>query len=225
LLEGRSCAELETVINQAATYAAFEKSSQVEMKHMIKAILRIVFKAPESFEQNEKALPIVACHEAGHALVAELLEPGSVSLVTALNHESFSGGVTSVAKDECYAFSKKLMENRIMYLLAGKAATEIYYETVDMGAKSDLARAFSIVYRFIDDVCSYGFNQFVCGGRSSNELLNRRDCQAAEEMDKYYKKTKQLILDNKNKLDALISRLIEAKTLIGDQVQQILNCA
>ena len=57
-----------------------------------------------------------------------------------------------------------------MYLLAGKAATEIYYETVDMGAKVDLTRAFSIVYRFIDDICSYGFNQFVHGGHPSNEL-------------------------------------------------------
>ena len=68
LLEGRSCAELETVINQAGTYAAFDGRRKVEMKDMIKAILRIVFKAPESFDDNAAALPIVACHEAGHAL-------------------------------------------------------------------------------------------------------------------------------------------------------------
>lgn len=223
LLEGRSCAELETVINQAATYAAFEDSKQVEMKHVIKAILRIVFNAPESFEQNVKALPLVACHEAGHALVSELLEPGSVNLVTALNHESCAGGFTSVARDECFNCSKELLENRVMHLLAGKAATEIYYGTTDMGAKADLTRAYSIVYRFTDEHCSDGFNKFIHGGHPSNELLNRRDSYVAKEMDKYYEKTKQLILENRHKLDALISRLMEDKTLLGDQVREIIN--
>lgn len=223
LLEGRSCAELETVVNQAATYAAFEDSSQVEMKHMIKAILRIVLNAPESFEQNEKVLPLVACHEAGHALVAELLEPGSVNLVTTLNHESSINGLISVRRDESYGCSKELMEYRVMHLLAGKAATEICYGTTDMGAKADLSRAYSIVYQFTDVHCSEGFDKFIHGGHPSNELLNRRDGYVAKEMDKYYEKTKQLILDNRNKLDALISRLIEEKTLLGNQVQEIIK--
>ena len=160
---------------------------------MIKAILRIIFNAPESFEQNVKALPLVACHEAGHALVSELLEPGSVNLVTALNHESGAGGLTSVTKDECYVCSKELMEIRVMHLLAGKAATEICYGTTDMGAKVDLTRAYSIVYRFTDEHCSDGFNKFIHGGHPSNELLNRRDAFVAKEMDKYYEKTKKLI--------------------------------
>ena len=47
LLEGHSCAELESVINLAGTYAAFEGRRMVEMKDMMKAILRIIFKAPE----------------------------------------------------------------------------------------------------------------------------------------------------------------------------------
>jgi Zn-dependent membrane protease YugP len=68
LLEGRSCAELESVINQAGTYAAFDGRDKVEMKDMIKAILRIIFKAPESFDEDISALPLVACHEAGHAV-------------------------------------------------------------------------------------------------------------------------------------------------------------
>ena len=131
LLEGRSCAELETVINQAGTYAAFDGRCQVEMKDMIKSILRIIFKAPESFGDDISALPLVACHEAGHALVAELLEPGSVNLVTVLNHDSFAGGVASIHKNECYLYSKEMMENRVMYILAGKAATEICYGAVD----------------------------------------------------------------------------------------------
>jgi ATP-dependent Zn protease len=44
-------------------------------------------------------------------------------------------------------------------------------------------------------------------------------------MEHYYAQTKQLIVANKDKLDKLIARLIEEKTLLGDQVQTIIRCA
>ena len=225
LLDGKSCAELESVINQASTYAAFDERCQVEMKDMIKAILRIVFNAPESFYEDTRALSVVACHEAGHALVAEILEPGSVNLVTALNHDSFTGGVTSIYRDDYYFYSKQMMENRVMYLLAGKAATEICYGTVDTGSGSDLKKAFDIVHRLVDDYCSYGFAQFVYDKQSSNEILERRDSRVAAEMDRFYAKTKQILVENRCKLNALIEALVEEKTLLADQIQKILCCA
>ena len=225
LLEGRSCAELETLVNQASAYAAFDGRKQVEMKDMIKAILRVIFKAPESFKEDLKTLPIVACHEAGHALIAELLEPDSVDLVTVLNHDSYAAGVTSISQDEGYFHSKTLMENRVMYLLAGKAATEIMYGVVDTGSNSDLQRAFRIVHRFVDHFCSYGFDQFLFDPSHSNETLNRRDSRVAADMDHYYSKTKQLLVENKDKLELLTEHLIKEKTLLGDRVQNILKCA
>ena len=225
LLEGRSCAQLETVVNQAGAYAAFDGRTQVEMKDMIKAILRIVFEAPESFSQDLSTLPLTACHEAGHALVAELLQPDSVNLVTVLNHDSYAAGIISLHRDEGYFHHKKMMENRVMCLLAGKAAIEVCYGTVDPGANEDLKRAFNIVHRFVDHYCSYGFTQFVFDQMSSNEVLARRDSRVAAEMDHYYAQTKQIIIDNRAKLDKLTARLIEEKTLMGDQVQEIIRCA
>ncbi len=225
LLEGRSCAELETVVNQAGAYAAFDGRQQINMDDMIKAILRIVFEAPEKSNADERSLPVIACHEAGHALVAELLEPDSVDLVTVLAHDSQAAGVTSLYRDACYFTSKKLMENRVMCLLAGKAATEICYGVVDTGTISDLRRAFNIVHRFVDDYCSYGFDQFVFSGEISNELLARRDARVAAEMSRYYAQTRQLLIENKDKLETLITCLMKEKTLLGDQVQEILRCA
>ena len=224
LLQGRSCAELESVVNQAGMYAAFDGRSQVEMQDMVKAILRIVFKAPESVDGDTKSLEIVACHEAGHALVAEILEPGSVDLVTALKHDSSCGGVTSIHRDENYFFSKQLMENRVMNLLAGKAAIEICYGTVDTGSNSDLRKAFDIVNRFVDSYCSFGFSQFVLGEPSLG-TLERRDTRVAVEMEHYYAKTKQLLIENRAKLDALTKSLTREKTLLGDKIQEILRCA
>ena len=225
LLEGKSCAQLETVVNQAGAYAAFDGRSQVEMKDMIKAILRIVFEAPESFSQDLSTLPLTACHEAGHALVAELLQPDSVNLVTVLNHDSYAAGIISLHRDEGYFHHKKMMENRVMCLLAGKAAIEICYGAVDPGANEDLRRAFDIVHRFVDHYCSFGFSQFVFDQSPSNGVLDRRDSRVAAEMEHYYAQTKQIIIDNREKLDKLTSRLIEEKTLLGSQVQEIIKCA
>ena len=225
LLEGRSCAQLETVVNQAGAYAAFDGRSQIEMNDMIKAILRIVFEAPESFDKDPSTLPLTACHEAGHALVAELLQPDSVNLVTVLNHDSYAAGIISLHRDEGYFHHKKFMENRVLCLLAGKAAVEICYGAVDTGANSDLHRAFDIVHRFVDHYCSFGFSQFVFDQMSSNEVLDRRDSRVAAEMEHYYAQAKELIVANRSKLDKLITRLVEEKTLLGDQVQAIVRCA
>ena len=117
------------------------------------------------------------------------------------------------------------MENRVLCLLAGKAAVEICYGAVDTGANSDLHRAFDIVHRFVDHYCSYGFDQFVFDAYPSTGVLDRRDSRVASEMEHYYARTKQLIIDNREKLDKLTSRLIEEKTLMGDQVQEIVKCA
>ena len=225
LLEGKSCAQLETVVNQAGAYAAFDGRTQVEMKDMIKAILRIVFEAPESFSQDLSTLPLTACHEAGHALVAELLQPDSVNLVTVLNHDSYAAGIISLHRNEGYFHHKKMMENRVMCLLAGKAAIEVCYGVIDPGANDDLKRAFDIVHRFVDHYCSYGFGQFVFDQFPSNGVLDRRDSRVAAEMEHYYAQTKQLIIENRETLDKLTKRLVEEKTLLGDQVQEIIRCA
>ena len=225
LLEGKSCAQLETVVNQAGAYAAFDGRTQVEMKDMIKAILRIVFEAPESFSQDLSTLPLTACHEAGHALVAELLQPDSVNLVTVLNHDSYAAGIISLHRDEGYFHHKKMMENRVMCLLAGKAAIEVCYGVIDPGANDDLKRAFDIVHRFVDHYCSYGFGQFVFDQFPSNGVLDRRDSRVAAEMEHYYAQTKQLIIENRETLNKLTNRLVEEKTLLGDQVQEIIRCA
>lgn len=225
LLEGHSCAQLENVINQAAIYAVFDGRSQIEMADMMKAILRLIFNAPEKRNFNKDSLPRIACHEAGHVLVAELLEPNSVDMVTILAHDSSAAGITSLHRDENYFRSKRLMEIRIMCLLAGKAATEICYGEVDTGANSDLRRAFNIAHRFVDHYCSYGFDQFVIEENASNEVLNRRDARIAAEIDRYYNRTRQFLMDHRPQLDALIDALLEEKTLLSGRVQELLKVA
>lgn len=242
ILNGRSCAELETVVNEAGIHAGFENKEYIEMNDIIKACMRVVFNAPEIIDRDEDFFNdenksnndngdvhdqyknneiITAYHEAGHAVVAELLEPQSVNLVSISRYDGDAGGVTSYYQPPEYWQEKTHMENRVISLLAGKASTELFSGNTDVGANSDIHRAFDIVERFIDNYCSSGFDKFVFNHNSSNELLSRRENLVYSEMERYFQKAKKLLIDNREFLDNIAKELIEKKTIISHDIKDI----
>lgn len=122
MLNGKSCAELETVINTAGQYAGYDNKTHIDMSDITRACLRVIYKAMEStFPHNPTVLNRVAYHEAGHTVIAELLEEGSVDLVTVRKNTGNVGGLTCYHNPDDYWISKTHMENRVMAILAGKA--------------------------------------------------------------------------------------------------------
>lgn len=223
ILNGHSCAELETVVNEAGIYAGYLNKEFIEFDDIIKACMRIIFHAPEdNLNYDNVYMENTAYHEAGHAVVAEILEPNSVNLVSICNHIGDIGGVTSYYQDENYWQSKKYMENRVMVVLAGKAATEVIYgDCCDVGANDDIRRAIKIVERFIDHYCGYGFDKFEFAMHSSNNFLSRREDTVFAEMEKYYQMAKKIIIQNKNFFEDIAKMLIKKKTLVCNDIQQI----
>ena len=224
ILNGSSCAELETVINEAGIYAGYENKDKIEMSDIIRAAMRVIFKAPEMLtkEQNHY-LKETAYHEAGHAVVAEVLEPESVNIVSVKTYAGSVGGVTSYHQSENYFYDKKYMENRVISLLAGKAASELIFGKVDVGANNDIHRARDIVERFVDNYCSYGFDRFEFQSNHSNDLMVRRESLIFSEMDRYYQMTKKILVQNREFLDKLANALVEKETLVTEEVQEIKN--
>lgn len=221
ILEGESCAQLETVINEAGIYAAYENKPQIEMDDVVRACMRIIFHAPENSEDNDpEYAEYVAYHEAGHAVVAEILEKGSVSFMSTYPHGNDIGGFTGYYKSKGYWGNKRYMENRVLSLLAGKAAIEIKSGDVDVGASSDIRRAFEIVYRFIDNYCSYGFESYE-NYEGSNDLLARRSTQVQTEIARYYQQARKILINNREFLDKLANALNNRKTLISREIQEI----
>lgn len=220
-LAGHSCAELEMVINEAGIYAVFDKRAKIEQRDIIKACMHLIFDAPESVEYiDSNILKKVAVHESGHAVISEILEPGSVNLVSICGYSNTSGGVTSVRKPEDYNFNVVTQEHEIIRSLGGKAATEMIYGTFDLGCEGDLHTAFDLVTTFVDNYCAYGFNAFErCN--PSQYLLESKDRKVAEEMDRYYRKSKQIIAENREFFDAMVQELLEEKTLTKKQIRGI----
>ena len=226
LLDGNSCAELESVINEAGIYAAYDNREKIAMDDLLKAFLRIVYNAPESSEEKPpEVTEMIAYHEAGHAIAEELLSPGGVTLVTIKANHGEVGGFTALHNSEEYWYSKKCMENRVIEILSGKAATEMIYGVTDVGANNDLHRAFDIVERFVDNYCSYGFDKWINKNNCSNDLLSRQETHIASEVNRYYEEAKHLMAENRDYLERVARALIEKKTLSGSAVRALKDVA
>lgn len=222
LLNGASCAELETVINQAGVYAGFSRKDKIEMDDIVKACLRVVHSAPEKEQAHSpEVLKAVAYHEAGHAVIAEVLEPGSVNFVSVRSHGGSAGGFTNYYQPEEYWIKKQYMENRVVVVLGGKAATETVFGETDVGANSDLHRAFDIVERFVDDYCSNGFDRWIQNHNPSQGLLERQSSQISFEMENFYKKAKKILIDNREFLDKLAQALMNKDVLTSVEIEAI----
>lgn len=222
ILNGKSCAELEAVINEAGIYAGYANKTYIDMDDIIKACMRVIFKAPESLEQDsDEFLEQTAYHEAGHAVVAEVLEEGSVSIVSVCRHSGDVGGITAYYQPDRYWKAKKYMENRVLSLLAGKAATEVKYGETDVGAESDIRRAFDIVKRFVDNYCSYSFDRWVMHDDPSESLTVRKEMQIYSEIERYYQNARKILIQNREFLDKLAAALVEKKTLTGRDIREL----
>ncbi len=226
ILQGSSCAQLQEVVNQAGIFAGFEDKEAIDMDDMIKACLRYLYSDPEVFNENDNPYLIHVCyHEAAHALVSELLTPGLINIVTVCNpHPEVPAGMTNHTQEPYYFYNKKSMENRVVTLLAGKAAIEIVFGVPDVGCNNDLHRAYAIVTRFVDDYAAMGFNYWegICSA-SSEALLNRKETMVASEMERFYQQAKLMLISNRDKLDRLADELFKKKVVLQPDLACILR--
>lgn len=223
LLSGKSCAELETVINTAGQYAGYANKKYIDMDDITRACLRVIYNAPESsVPHNPIVLERVAYHEAGHAVVSEILEESSVDLVTVRKNTGKVGGLTCYHLADDYWISKTHMENYVIAILAGKAATEIVFGEADTGANSDLQGAFDIVRRFTDVYCAYGFGFGIDMNKYKSEAMNtRKEERIAADMERYYMQSKKILIENRAFLDGIAKKLQEKDTLVNSEIKEI----
>ena len=219
---GYSCADLEAVINEAGLYAAYEERKLISQDDLKKACLRKFYEiSDDEYEISEEVLKRRVVHEAGHVVIAELRNCGSVNFVsvsTEINNKV--GGFVSLGSDE-YHMSFKKEETKIMISLAGKAAIEIVLGEIDMGAYSDIRKAFDRVRTLLDNHVSYNFNSWCHGDETSQRVFDCLDSATASEMSRYYIKTKQMLINNRSFLDVIIKHLMDKKVLSYKDIAKI----
>lgn len=231
IMDGRSCAELETVINEAGLYAGLERSESITMKHFMKACMKTIFNMPESEPSEEDDCLSNLCdtdsifsqiryHEAGHAVVHELLFPGSVTLVSVRGSGGHIGGFTSYY-DNPRVHPAYRTKGKIIAFLGGMAATEQVYGVHDWGASRDLDRVFEIIRKLVVNDCICGFHLHFSRHRDSEELIARQEQAIAVEVEKAFRKAKEILVGNREFLDAIAAELTQKEFLTALDVKRI----
>jgi cell division protease FtsH len=145
-------ADLANIVNEAALLAARQEKDSIEMGEFDEAIERVVAGLQKkSHVINPKEKKIVAYHEAGHALVAELV-PGAdpVSKISIIPRGVAAlGYTTQLPTEDRYLMTRSELLARINVLLGGRVAEEIVFGDISTGAQNDLQRATEIARTMI----------------------------------------------------------------------------
>ena len=231
IMDGRSCAELETIVNEAGLYAGYKRSECITMSHLLEACLRIIYDVPVAEEDADNfytnltdpkyTTSQIVYHEAGHAVIAELLCPESVTVVAAYNCGSKKGGFTDFYNDKSYdpLYWAKI---RIVVELGGFAANEQRFGILDIGARRDLDQAFDGVKDLVVERCISGFHLHNYGyGENSEQLKAAQEHVIASEVERYYRKAKEILSLNVEFFEKVAAALAKKNLLSAADMQKI----
>jgi cell division protease FtsH len=236
--QGFSGAELSNVLNEAAILSVREGKPMIDDALLDEAIDRVIMgpsKSNRTYTEKEKQM--IAYHESGHALIGVIDSQASfVQKVTIIPRGMAGGYAMMTPNEEKFTSSKSDLLGRIVGYLGGRAAEEIVFNEVTTGASNDFQNATAIARSMVTEfgMSSLGPVQYeqnrgsVFLGRDYNKESNYSQT-VAEEIDKEvkriieecYEKAKKILLENRDKLDALAKELFEKETLVADEIQAI----
>lgn len=217
-----SCAELETILNEAAIGAAYARKEKIEMDDLVKSVLRMQYDAPDNFtKKSSDALKEIALHEAGHLVVSEILTPGSVGMAS----------LRTAGRDSTGGFIHRCMPvtrraHHILISLAGKAAVELYYSGVcASGCQSDIRKAASNIRDAISESGTGGFGMIdVANHRfpeSSESFNSRNESVVHAELERYMFKAREILIKNRDLLEKAAQMLSEKETLLYSDIRKL----
>lgn len=239
MASGTSGAELANIINEAALRAVRSGRTVVEqadLEESIEVVIAGYQKKNAIMTDDEKK--VVAYHEIGHALVAALqTDSAPVQKITIIPRTSGALGYTmQVEQNDKVLMTKKELENKIATLTGGRAAEEVVFGEITTGASNDieqatkLARAMITRYGMTDEFDMVAMetvdNQYLGGDTSlccSADTQKEIDKKVVETVRTQHKKARQLISENREKLDELAKYLYEKETITGAEFMEILR--
>jgi cell division protease FtsH len=235
---GFTGADLENLLNEAALLAARAGKHEISMKNIEDAAIKIMV-GPEKKSRviTEKEKRLTAFHEAGHAVVTRFLPTQNPVQQISIIPRGRAGGFTlSPPVEDKYYTTKTEMFEEICSLLGGRVAESIALDDVSTGASNDIERATDIARKM---VTHYGFSErlgpivFGTGhdevflGRDFAQSRNYSENIAAEIdgeikniIDSAYEKTKEILEDKRDKLNAVASYLFDNEKMSGEEFER-----
>lgn len=229
---GLTGAELANILNESAILATINEHEVIEKEDIEEAFKKVTIGLQKTSRvYSEKDKKLTAYHEAGHAVVSQYLETQEPVKEISIIPRGMAGGYTmnKTNEDKNY-ISKTEMEERLMVLMAGRAAEKIIINDISTGASNDFEVATKIAK---DMVTIYGMSDVV-GTISINvekdpyelQLLGEKyaDAIGAEVkilLDSAYQKAQKIILEHMDKLHEVAQTLLKQETINEQEFERI----
>jgi len=239
---GLAGADLANIINEAALLAGRANKKEINQSDFMEAIERaFVGLEKKNRKINELEKKIVAYHESGHALMAELTKGATrVSKVSIIPRGLGALGYTLHLPDEENRFLKQKHEllAEIDVLLGGRAAEEVFLGEISTGAGNDLQRATAIIR---DMISIYGMSDiaglmvleqrqggmFLGGGQTikdySEKTAEKIDETIKTMLDEHYTHTKKTLMAYREAIESMAQVLLEVEVIEGKKVREIIK--
>lgn len=239
---GFSGADLAAIINESALGATLANKDYIENDDLEEARDKVRWgRARKSRVIDEKEKIATAYHEAGHAVVQFLTkEADPIHKVTIIPRGNFGGATMSLPAKDRSNVSKRWCIATMKTCFGGRIAEEMFCEgDVNTGAMGDIRQATGLARRMVRD---WGMNDrlgFVYygeddsrpgmfadlpGGREySEEVAKAIDEEVKKLIDTLYEETRQLLLANKDRIEAMARALVKYETLDSSDVDRIMR--
>lgn len=234
---GFSGAQLANLVNEAALFAARHGKASVDM-HDFEEAKDKIFMGPErkSMVLREEERRATAYHEAGHALVAEML-PGTdpVHKVTIMPRGYALGVTWQLPEHDQTSYYKSKMLNDIAILFGGRIAEEVFINQQSTGASNDFERATKMARAM---VTKYGMSDalgvmvyeddenagyFGGSSRSISEATQQKvDDEVRRILEEQYNIAREIIEAEQDKMHVMVDALMKWETIDRDQLQDIM---
>ncbi|MGG2094232.1 ATP-dependent zinc metalloprotease FtsH [Bacillus sp. S13(2024)] len=237
---GFSGADLENLLNEAALVAARQDKKKIDMSDIDEATDRVIAgPAKKSRVISEKERNIVAFHEAGHTVIGVVLDEADVvHKVTIVPRGQAGGYAVMLPKEDRYFMTKPELLDKITGLLGGRVAEEIVFGEVSTGAHNDFQRATGIARRMVTEFgmsdklgpMQFGSSQggqvflgrdFHSEQNYSDAIAHEIDMEMQNIMKECYARAKQILTENRDKLDIIAKTLLEVETLDAEQINHL----
>jgi cell division protease FtsH len=237
---GLAGADLANIVNEASLLAGRADKKEVEQADFLEAIERAIAGLEKKSRRiNEKEKKIVAYHESGHALIAEVTEGAKkVKKVSIVPRGLAALGYTlNTPEENRFMMQKHEIIAEIDVLLGGRAAEEVFIKEISTGASNDLERATDMIKAM---VTTYGMSdvaglmvlekhtsQFL-GGYSSGKDYSDKMAEKVDEFTKNllnerYQEVLSKLREYSEVIENMVERLYEKEVIDGKEVRELIE--
>jgi cell division protease FtsH len=238
---GYSGAELANVINEAALMAARKGLKAITLSELEEARDKVRWgKERRSLALSEKEKENTAYHEAGHAILNELLEyTDPLHKVTIIPRGPALGVTMFLPEEDKYTQRKFEMQDHLVVAMGGRVAEEIVFGDVTNGAGGDIKMATDVARKM---VCQWGMSEDLgmveygdhqehtflardmTASRSySEDTAQKIDNEVKRFIDTAYNKARELLLSHREELDLIANALLKFETLNANQIKDLME--